>query len=52
METQAMLIFAGLVAHAWISKVQGPPQVVNAIAWAVGAILTVLVLIAVIPWPR
>ena len=38
----ALLIFAGLVAHAWITRVQGPPARVNAVAWFCAVLLTVI----------
>lgn len=40
----ALLIFAGFVAHAWIGKISGPPGPVNTVAWVVGALLTVILL--------
>jgi len=42
--TEALLIFAGFVAHAWIAKISGPPPAVNAIAWFVGLLLTIIAL--------
>lgn len=45
---EALLIFAGFVAHAWIGKISGPPGSVNAVAWVVGAILTLIALYLVL----
>jgi len=42
--TEALLIFAGFVAHAWIGKISGPPGAVNGVAWFVGVLLTVIAL--------
>ena len=39
---EALLIFAGFVAHAWIGKISGPAA--NGVAWVVGVILTVIAL--------
>lgn len=40
----ALLVFAGFVAHAWISKIASPGPTVNAVAWVVGLLLTIVVL--------
>jgi hypothetical protein len=41
-------VFARLVAHAWIAKIQGPPPVVNGIAWVSGLLLTLIVVVLVL----
>lgn len=37
------VVALAIVCHAWIGRIQGPPQLVNAVAWIV-AVLTLLVL--------
>jgi len=45
---EGMLVFAGLVAYAWIAKIQAPPVVVNAAGWVIGLILTAFILLIVL----
>lgn len=40
----ALLIAVAIFAHAWVSRLQGPPAVVNVVAWVV---VTVTVLVFV-----
>lgn len=42
--TEGLLIFAGLIAHAWIGKIISPSASANAVAWVVGVILTLIAL--------
>jgi hypothetical protein len=39
---EALLIFAGLIAHAWIGKISDPPA--SAVGWVVGLLLTFVAL--------
>lgn len=43
-EAGAVLALA-VLAHAWITRVQGPPAIVNAVAWAMAVLLTLVLLI-------
>lgn len=43
-ETTAVLALA-VIGHAWISRVQGPPVVVNAVAWAFALLITLVLVI-------
>lgn len=39
----AVMIALGLIGHAWIGRIQGPPAVVNGVAWVCAVIATVLI---------
>lgn len=53
MMESGLLVFAGFVAHAWIAKIQGPPPVVNGIAWVSGLLLTLVAIVLVLQaWVR
>jgi len=43
-ESTAVLALA-VIGHAWISRVQGPAVVVNAVAWAFALLVTLVLLI-------
>jgi hypothetical protein len=37
-------IALAIIGHAWITRVNGPPQVVNVVAWVFGLVITVVAL--------
>jgi hypothetical protein len=39
---EALLIFAGFIAHAWIGKIASPAA--TGVGWVVGGLLTVIAL--------
>jgi len=43
-ETSAILGIA-IVGHAWISRVQGPAVVINAVAWVFALLVTLVLLV-------
>lgn len=43
-ETGAVLALA-VIGHAWITRVQGPPAVVNAVAWVFALLITLVLVI-------
>lgn len=43
-ETTATLALA-VIAHAWITRVQGPPVVVNAVAWVLSLLITLALVV-------
>lgn len=43
-ETSAILALA-VIAHAWITRIEGPPRVRNLVAWVMASLLTIVLLI-------
>lgn len=39
----AALVAVAIFAHAWVHRISGPPQVVNACGWVVAVAFTVLI---------
>ena len=44
----ALLIALAIVGHAWVTRIQGPPQVVNAAGWVVSLLVLLVLLIALV----
>lgn len=42
-DTVGPAIALAIMAHAWISKLSGPPAVVNAVAWVMVILITLVV---------
>lgn len=37
------LIAAAILGHAWVHRISGPPQVVNAVGWVYAALVTLMI---------
>lgn len=40
-----VVLALAVIGHAWITRVQGPPQVVNAVAWLFALLITLVLLV-------
>lgn len=42
-ETTGVSVAVAIVAHAWITSIEGPPRVRNLAAWVMAVLLTLVV---------